>query len=205
VEEEVYNQSDVRPLAQRGSSSLQGTAHLCNQLPGLFEKYSIKSMFDAGANDAAWQQDTLAHMVEYHAGERNSNIVELAKKRNPDISICVHDITQDPLPGVDLLFIRDVAIHLNNHYKKLMIKNWLASQIPWLLTTQLNYCKHNKDFEQVPGEWHFAEINWNLEPWNFPEPYERVEDLSGLEQRTPSQPVERFMCLWHRNQIVDLV
>lgn len=199
----MYNQEHITPLEQRGSSSLAGTAHLCRQLPEIFNKHNIRSMFDAGANDAAWQARTLAHMVEYHAGERNAPIVAVAKKIFPDIDICVHDMTQDPFPKVDLLFVRDAAIHLNNFYKHCLLKNWLNSEIPWLMITQINDCRLNTDQDQTPGQWYAADVNWHLEPWNFPPAREYVEDLhpEAIDFLGPNVPIQRFMCLWHRDQI----
>ena len=191
----MYNQWTVPLLETRGSSSINGTKDLCNQLPTLFSQYNIKSIFDAGACDAAWQTQTLDHMVDYHAGERNASIVNIAKQKNPSLSIQVHDMTKDIFPNVDLLFVRDVTIHMNNYYKRKLLDNWISSSIPWILTTQINDCQHNIDFELVPGEWKFAEINWLLTPWNFPNPVNYVTD--GFSQR--------FMSLWHKDQLTELV
>jgi hypothetical protein len=202
----VYDQDSVIPVEKRGSSSVKGTTHLRQQLPALFNKYNIKSMFDAGANDAAWQAQTLVHMIEYHAGERNSAMVDIAKQHSPEIDIVVHDMTQDTFPTVDLLFVRDAAIHMNNFYKRRLITNWLSSSVPWLLITQIDHCVINQDFDQIPGEWHCADVNWKLDPWNFPTPIDWVEDLEpeSIQQLAPNQRIQRLMCLWHRDQICQL-
>lgn len=192
----MYNQDSVLPLEQRGSSSLTGTEILRKQLPELFKKYNINSMFDAGANDAAWQAVTLANTILYSAGDRNPIMVKIAKTAHPHLNIIIHDITVDPLPQVDLLFVRDVAIHLNNQGKRDMINNWKSSNIPWLLITQLNYAEQNLDFEYSQDHFPFAEINWLLPPWNWPEPIASVVDtMPELPNST------RVMGLWNRNQI----
>ena len=203
----MYDQDSVIPVEERGSSSVNGTSYLRSQLPQLFDKYGIKSMFDAGSNDAAWQAQTLAHMIEYHAGERNPAIVDIAKKHSPEIDIVVHDMTQDPFPMVDLLFVRDAAIHMNNFYKHALITNWLNSNIPWILITQINNCAVNTDFKQVPGEWHFANVNWYLAPWNFPPAHDQVEDLTpdAIQKQGTHIKLQRLMSLWHRDQIVGLL
>lgn len=192
----MYIQDVVLPLEQRGSSSLTGTEILRKQLPELFKKYNINSMFDAGANDAAWQAVSLANTILYSAGDRNPSMVKIAKTAHPHLNIIIHDITVDPLPQVDLLFVRDVAIHLNNQSKRDMINNWKSSNIPWLLTTQLNYAKQNLDFEYDYRTLQFAEINWRLAPWNWPDPIASVVDT------VPELPGnDRVMGLWHRDQI----
>lgn len=197
--------SMIQPLHDRGSSSLQGTRHLCSQLPDLFAKYQISSMFDAGSNDGAWQLQTIAQHVNYMAGEHDAQVVEYAKKQYPDLDIRIHDMTCDPFPAVDLLFVRDANIHMNNFYKRQLLRNWLSSSISWLLITQIQDCLENLDSNQIPGEWYFAETNWHLDPWNFPEPLQRVEDLAvdTLIDQNYKQ-IDRFMCLWHRDQIKGL-
>lgn len=196
----MYRQDSVEPVDSRGFSSIEGTNHLCSQLPALFNKHNIVTMFDAGSNDCAWQMQTLAKMLRYSAGEHNPIMVELAKASNPDLDIVVHDIRKDSLPDVDVLFLRDVAIHLNNNDKQQMIRNWLRSDIPWILMTQVDIIIEaegvlfkNKDFEYNDFEFPFAEVNWKLPPWNFPEPTDFVTDLWPKSRR--------YMALWHRSQI----
>jgi hypothetical protein len=188
----MYEQPSVLPVEQRGSSSIVGTEHMRSQLPALFERYNINSMFDAGANDAAWQSVTLANIIEYSAGERNPVMVDIARSAYPLVDIKVHDVTADPLPSVDLLFVRDVAIHLNNHYKREMIQRWKESSIPWILMTQLSYVTENLDFEHSNTQFPFADINWLLPPWSWPTPTESITEMPNST---------RHMSLWHRSQI----
>lgn len=197
--------SEVCPLHERGSSSVQGTSHLCSQLPALFVKHNIQSIFDAGAHDAAWQMQTMAKHVKYQAGDHDPCAVDQGRIQYPELDIVLHDMTQDPFPAVDLLFVRDATIHMNNHYKRMLLKNWLSSGIPWILTTQIQDCQQNLDANQVVGEWYWNDINWHLDPWLFPNPVERLEDIHDKETRNPDIPIQRFMCLWHRDQIKELI
>jgi len=207
----MYHQDYVLPVEMRGASSVAGTAKLRMQLPALFAQYQIRSMFDAGANDAAWQYPTLSPFVNYYAGERNEFLVETAKKKFPLLNIVKHDVTVDALPAVDVLFVRDVAIHFNNQHRKKMFRNWLDSSIPWLLITQTDSVAENIDQDQtipgrsiaVPKDWYFSPVNWRLPPWNFPEPTAQITD--EFEEKFDNKPVERFMSLWHQSQIRGLL
>jgi hypothetical protein len=172
----VY-QSAPPPVEQRGSSSIAGTEFLRSQLPALFDKYKICSLFDAGAGDCAWQAVTMIHLVDYCAGEANLNLVTQGKNNFPDLNLCVHDLVQDPLPCVNLLFVRDVAIHLSNNQKKSMLSNWIQSEIPWILMTQLEYVVENTDIDLSKDQFPFAGINWKLPPWNFPEPVDQILEM----------------------------
>lgn len=193
----MYKQLTAPPVENRNSSSIQGTEYLRNQLPALFRRHNIKTLFDAGANDCAWQYPTMRNMIEYSAGDHNITMVRLAKQQFPDLNIVHHDVTVDLFPRVDVVFLRDVAIHLNNHNKQLMLKNWLSSNVPWILMTHIDNLTENKDFIHSPAAFPFAEINWKITPWNFPEPTDYVTDLWPESFR--------LMCLWHRDQLKELI
>ena len=207
----MYSQDHVLPVEMRGASSVTGTEKLRTQLPALFAQYQIRSMFDAGANDAAWQYPTLSPFVKYCAGERNLLLVETARKKFPLVDIIQHDVTTDALPAVDVLFVRDVAIHFDNKHRIKMFCNWLNSSIPWLLISQTDAVTENFNQDQTrpgssitnPKGWYFSPVNWQLPPWNFPRPTAQVTD--EYQEKFDNKPIERFMNLWHQDQIRGLL
>lgn len=186
--------SGLPVLSSRGFSSIEGTQILRNQLTGLFYRYSIQTMFDAGARDAAWQIDTIAKQVIYSAGEIDNEIVEYAKKAYPTLNICQFDITRDSPPSVDLLFVRDVTIHLNTDQKEKFVNLWLSSNIPYLLISHNRSIEENKDFE-IDQTVQFADVNWQLPPWSWPDPLENLWEMG---------PNGRSMSLWHQSQIKEI-
>lgn len=191
--EKYYRPELAPPVEERGSSSIQGTKRIRDQIPILFKKYKINSMFDAGCNDSSWAQ--LIPDVKYTGGEISRFVVEFAKNKTPDLDIIQHDITSDAIPEVDLVFIRDVAIHLNDIDRKKLLANWISSGVPWLLITQSNDIKHNSSVV-YDKDFPVAEVNWMLGPWNFPAPTEEIWEFSIGG---------RSMALWHRNQIENLL
>jgi hypothetical protein len=191
---ERYYRPELAPsVEQRGSSSVQGTQQLRNQLPGLFKKHSITSMFDAGCNDCSWAY--LIPDIEYHGGEISEPVVRSTNQLRPELDIVLHDVTSDPLPCVSVLFVRDVAIHLCDTDRQKLIANWLKSKIPWILITHSpNICRNDHivyDIDHFP----MAEVNWQILPWNFPEPVDIAWEFS---------PGGRCMALWHQDQIRGL-
>jgi hypothetical protein len=178
----------------QGGSSVSGTQKLRDNLLTLCKHYNITSMFDAGSNDCNWSQ-LLAKDIKYCGGDISTNMVEHVKTQYPWLDVKLHDATTDPLPDVDLLFVRDVAIHLSTDDKKLLLKNWLCSNIPWLLITHNQEADHNIDVGYNMG-FPWAPVNWNLVPWNFPSPIDHIDEIG---------PNGRCMALWHRNQIQDLI
>jgi len=192
--EKYYRPSLAPVVEQRGSSSIQGTERIRSQLPELFKKYKISSMFDAGCNDYEWAN--LITGVKYSGGDISQHVVKSANKKWPSINITVHDMTEDPFPNVDLLFIRDVAIHLSDSDRKKLINNWLRSDIPWLLTTHISEATSNSSVQYQLNQFPAADVNWLLPPWNFPQYTDCVWEFN---------PGGRCMALWHQNQIKPIV
>ena len=181
----------------RLASSINGTQKLRNELPELYARHNIRSMFDAGCNDCSWSS-RLEQSIEYHGGDISLPMVASVWQKFPALDVILHDITTDPLPAVDVLFVRDVTIHLNTADKIRVLRNWLDSGIPWLLITHDEYERQNRDFEYGAEHFPLGWVNWSLPPWHFPKPtdqiYEFEQDESG-----------RCMALWHRDQLKDLV
>jgi len=180
----------------RGASSIEGTQKLRDELPELFSRYGIKSMFDAGCNDCTWAS-RLESSIDYHGGDISLSMVASVWNTYPHLNVVLHDVTSDPLPDVDVLFVRDVTIHLNNVDKINLLTNWLNSNIPWLLITHDEYETQNQDIDYSQVNFPVVGVNWNLSPWNFPTAtariYEFYKDESG-----------RCMALWHQDQIKAL-
>lgn len=182
------------PEALRGSSSVKGTELLRSQLPKIFRKHNITSMFDAGSNDGVWAQN-MCNFVKYSGGDINPDAVQVAKLRNANLDIVVFDILQNAFPQVDLVFVRDVSIHLTNSEKRLLLTNFVNSQVPWLMITHLPDVDDNLDIPAVQ-DFVTAKTNWCLPPWNFPEPTDSAHEYA---------PGGRCMALWHRNQLLNVL
>lgn len=177
-----------------GASSVVGTTDLRADVLQLLGKYRITSMFDSGCNDCGWMSLIIPH-VQYQGGDVSETLIAWLHQHRPELDVRVHDSTTDPIPPVDLLFSRDVTIHLNNQDKKLFWKNWYASGIPWILTTHILDCAENLDFEYDKNSFPFAAVNWQIAPWNFPPPIDRIKDQFDY----------RFMALWHRDQFKGIL
>lgn len=190
-----YNPKDQEPEPTRGPSSIEGTKKICDELWPLFERHGIRSMFDAGCNDCVWAQAIDARII-YSGGDISAEIIAEAQRCYPHLNVQVFDITTDPIPAVDVLFMRDVAIHLCNADKLKMLQNWLDREIPWLLTTTEPAHPENLEIEYNADGFPWAGINWQLPPWNFPKPQDCI-----VEQEHQS----RRLALWHRDQLKDLI
>ena len=189
--EEQYEQQ-LKDL-NRGGSSDEYLVKLCSELLRLLERHRIQSMFDAGCNDCKIGI-AVSPPIKYYGGDISMAMVADSWLKRPDLDIKLHDITTDPLPLVDLLFVKDVTIHLNDEDKKKIISNWLSSNIPYIMITHDEYEKDNIDFNYADG-FPFAFVNWEQSPWNFPKPLDVIYEVNHGG---------RCMALWHRDQICQL-
>jgi hypothetical protein len=187
-------------IDDRGSSSLIGTQKLRDDILKLLEKYNIRSIFDGGCNDCKWAS-SLAQYIDYQGGDIAPGLIAEAWHWYPYLNINIHDVTTDPFPPVELVMIRDVAIHLNNQDKQRVIKNWLDSNIPFLLTTHNIDQEQNTDFDYA-DEFPVSPVNWCLMPWNFPQPRDYItETVDQAENKAAG----RVLALWHRDDIKGLI
>ena len=186
---EYFTPSQQALDENRGGSSLEYTAKLRRELPMVLKKHKIQSIFDAGCNDCSWIS-TLIDNLDYSGGDISQAMVTDLQSRRPELNVVLHDVTTDKLPDVDLLFIKDVTIHLNNTDKKKIIQNWLSSNIPWIMITH-DENTTNLDFNYEDG-FPFAFVDWESDPWNFPNPIGVVYEIGTYG---------RCMALWHKDQI----
>ena len=173
----------------RGGSSMEYTAKLRYELPLFFKKHNIQRIFDAGCNDCSWMS-TIIDNLDYYGGDISQPMITDLQSRHPELNIMLHDITTDELPAVDVLFVKDVTIHLNYTDKQNLINNWTSSNIPWLMITHDEF-ETNLDFDYKDG-FPFAFVNWESNPWNFPKPTDVIYEVESSG---------RCMALWHRDQL----
>jgi hypothetical protein len=156
-----------------GASSIAGTQQIRENIVRLFNTHHIQSIFDAGCNDCHWIQ-LVVEQNNYQGGDISPSMIHGVKQSYPELDVIVHDITTDPLPKVDLLLVRDVAIHLSNEHKRGVWNNWLNSKIPWILITHWDCDEFNlfpnKEIDYTTAEFPFSNVNWETDPRNFPPP-----------------------------------
>ncbi len=177
-------------------SSIQYTENLRAQLPIIFKKYNIKTIFDAPCGDLNWMKLILAQNSEINY--IGADIVEEIVKRNTEqysknnINFVELDIIKDPLPQADLMICRDCLFHLSVSDVQKFIKNFIKSNISYLLTT----CHFDVDVINAdisPGSFTF--LNLMEPPYNFSKlPLYTIDDWIEPWPK-------RRMHLWGRDQI----
>jgi hypothetical protein len=179
-------------------STLEYTKRLRAELPKLFQHFSIRSVFDAPCGDFNWMRYVLLECreISYVGADIVSPLVEanIAQHENDRVKFLHLDLTTANFPKADLMICRDCLFHLSYEDIKCILLGYVASGIPYLLTsTHIGNFK-NCDFSSS-GD--FRLIDLFSEPFNFPK-----DVMYRIEDWTPPFP-PREMCLWNRAQVIS--
>ena len=178
-------------------SSLEYTENLRRELPHLFKKFSIKTIFDAPCGDLNWMGEMLPlSSIEYKGGDIVKPLVdELDQKFGcPNVSFIHFDLIKMVPPKCDLMICRDCIIHFSYSDTRAMLENFLLSGSKYLLTTtHTNTEGQFTNTNILNGAFHMVDLF--SEPYNFPR-----KPLFIIQDWIPPHP-ERQMCLWDREQI----
>lgn len=153
--------------SKSGVGSIElNTKKIRENLYSLLKKYNINNFLDAPCGDFNWMKTINFDKIKYIGGD----IVEDIIIKNTDLfknesrTFIKIDITKDKLPDVDLIFVRDCLVHLNDLLIFDFIKNLKSSNIKYLLTTNFPFTKNN--YNITTGNW--RPINLQKKPYNFP-------------------------------------
>ena len=153
--------------SKSGIGSIQSnTKEVRENLNALFVKYKINKFLDAPCGDFNWMKTINFDKIKYIGGD----IVEDIIYKNNELynsdsrSFLKLDITKDDLPDVDLIFVRDCLVHLNDLLIFDFIRNLKKTKIKYLLTTNFPFTNYN--YNITTGNW--RPINLQKRPYNFP-------------------------------------
>ncbi len=189
-EENIWGDPESR---SGGGSTLQATAVLRAQLPGLLSDLGVRRLLDAPCGDFNWMSHTELDLDEYIGGDIVMDIVrDNTKKHGREGRRFVHlNLMSDPLPAADALFCRDCLIHLTVDQAQDVLRNMARSDIRYLITT--DFPKTVKNRAAHAGGVH--PLNLRLPPFSLPEP------IRVLQEATGDEAYPRIMGVWTREQV----
>jgi hypothetical protein len=181
-------------------SSFDYTANLRRELPHLVKKYSIKSLFDAPCGDFNWMRHFLQEAeIDYVGGDIVAPLIaaNTSKYANQRTRFVHLDLTRDAFPACDLMICRDCLFHLSFRDTGLVLQNFVAAKIPYLLTTTHINRSGFKNRDIVTGDYRLIDLF--APPYTFPsDVLSRIADW-----KEPDPP--REMCLWTRDHIIEVL
>lgn len=173
------------------AASLENTAELRAQLPGLFDRYGIKRLFDGPCGDFYWMRHLLAaHPMDYVGGDIVRTMVERNQQSfGNDLTRFVHlDITRDPFPAADLWICRATLCHLSQADVFAALRRFAESDVAYMLAS----CTNPDGFvnsDIVTGD--YRRIDLQSPPYSLP------RELACLKDGDDE------MRLWSRRQVAD--
>ncbi len=179
-------------------SSLSATTNIRNELSVFLREYDIKSIFDVPCGDFNWMSELELEYVDYIGGDIVKELVSVNQNKyanNNKFKFLHFDLLRDELPHVDIIFIRDLFIHLSNEQVSLIMSKVLSSKIRYIITTTYPELKENKS---VSNGDRWRKINLEIMPFNLPKPMLYLDD-SWSEDKVHS---EKKMGVW---KILDLI
>ena len=146
-----------------GKGSTQAsTVEIRSALPDIVKKYKIKKINDAGCGDLHWIKSVDLGKVDY----KGYDLVPRAD------GVQQIDISRKKMRKSDLIICRDVFIHLTKDRIFAALENFKATG-KYLLTTSYDENENNL----ISAHRQFSRISLVDEPFNFPEPLLRIEEL----------------------------
>jgi hypothetical protein len=168
-------------------STLETTIDIRTQLPKLLLDYSVTSMLDAACGDFHWMKEVELPCTYVGAEIVGDLAVHLEREYgSPGRTFIQRDVCRGPFPKVDLIFCREVTIHLPTKNVKQALEAFRRSGSTYLMIT--HHTDVTENFDIPIGGW--RPINFTLPPFSFPEPLRVIHEEAGVDRE------DKSMALW---------
>jgi len=191
----IHNKwGDEETISGEGST-LKFTENLRKELPELLNKFRVKRFLDAPCGDFNWMRSVDLSNIDYIGGDIVTDIIARNKSlyEKENIRFTEIDIVKDNLPAADIWLCRDCLFHFSEAEIFQTLRNFIRSDIKYLLTTCSPECRENHDIRTGS----YRELNLLIEPYSFPEPILWINDW------VPPHPIQK-LGLWSRDSIRSL-
>jgi len=158
-----------------GSSKAQ-TAEISFQIPNLVSQLNISSILDLPCGDLEWMKHVNLNGANYIGGDVSPSLISHLKLEFPDREFQILNVTKDSLPKVELVFCRDLFVHLSDKDIKLAIQNIKLSKSKFLATTTFTDRTSNKDLALFTRNIAWRPLNLELAPFLLPPPIKLINE-----------------------------
>lgn len=183
----------MESVAGFGTTKHETSVYL-SELPKIFEELQIKSFLDAGCADFFIMKNIDFGNINYIGIDFIQDQIDKNKETYPDVDFRCMNILTDELPESDVVFCRDVLIHLSNQNIFRFLKNCLRNNCKYIMLGNYFDLDENKELGGVLG-WRF--INLNKYPFNFPDPIFKIEE--------PNLNPKKGCSLWRLSDLADII
>ena len=157
-------------------SSLVQTQEIARLLPVVMQKLEIKSFLDIPCGDLEWMSRVNFNGTEYLGGDVSPVLIQYLQTTFPTKKFQQINLCKDSLPQVDLIFCRDLFVHLSYKDIKSAIARIRESGSKYLATTTFVKREKNHDLPIFTRGIAWRTINLEISPFNFPAPIHLFEE-----------------------------
>jgi len=157
-------------------SSLHQTQAIAEAIPRLNAQLEIRSMLDIPCGDLTWMSQVDLGPIRYIGGDVAPSLIAHLTNSYPDKDFQTLNIVQDKLPKVDLIFCRDLFVHLSNKDIESTIRNVKSSGVQYLATTTFTNRLSNQDLPIITRGVAWRTLNLEMSPFNFPKPLILIDE-----------------------------
>jgi len=155
----------------------------------VIEEYKVESVLDLPCGSCSFTSDLIPKIPGYVGADIVEDLIQQNIKSFGD-KFVVLDALEDEIPCVDLIFCRDMFVHLTNQQILKGLKNMKKSGSKYLFTTTLKQPHTELNLTTAgPRRWHPI----NLEEFLLGEP------LKCYDEKTPGYP--KYIALWDLREI----
>jgi len=180
-----------------GSEAKQTTT-LIKKFDELIHEMEIKTLLDIPCGDFIWMNKVDLTQINYIGADIVADLIDenRQKYRSNSIRFTQLDLITDKLPRCDLIISRDCLVHLSNSDILKSIKNIIASNSKYLLTT--TFVKHSLNYDIATGDW--RAIDLLKPPFNFPQPLLMIDEECSEGN---SEYADKSLGLWNISDLYD--
>jgi 2-polyprenyl-3-methyl-5-hydroxy-6-metoxy-1,4-benzoquinol methylase len=177
---EIYTSNSFKGVQSKSGpgSDFDQTTMISMMLPKLIASLEIETFCDIPCGDFNWMKKVNLSQVEYFGYDIASELVSdlKAKYESDKRHFGELNIVEDEVSAFDLIFCRDLLVHLNYKDAQKAIDNICRSESKYLLTTTFPTRKNNINIRYKTKKIGWYPINLELEPFNFPAPIEIINE-----------------------------
>ena len=177
-------------------SEVSHAGKMAGEIEMVVRDYSIGSMLDLPCGDAKWIRKVDFGNCRYIGADIVSELIEnIRKECESKMEFIQLDLTQDDLPLVDLIMVRDCFVHFSYSDIYSALNNIRRAGIKYILTTI--FTEHQLNYDIVTGDW--RPLNLEAKPFHFPAPLRIILEpkFSGFE----SEHKGKSLALWQVDQL----
>jgi hypothetical protein len=162
---------NAESLSGAGSTlSSESVLHSVQALDDLIRRFNIRSISDVPCGDFYWIPLLLGRFpkLEYTGFDIVTDLIELNRQKFPDRNFQCLDITESTLPQSDLIFCKDLFLHLPHSSCMHALRNFKVSGSRFMLITSVAGADNQELIIGEPGA--FRHVDFRIAPFSLPTP-----------------------------------